>query len=491
VTSSAALGASGSPAEVAGPFRPGALIDGKFRIERKLAEGGIGVVVAATHVALNQLVAIKYLKPHILADTNLVERFEREGRLAAQIASEHVVRVYDIAREPNAGPYMVMEYLVGKDLGQVLEDGPLAIPRAVDYVLQACDALAAAHALDIVHRDIKPQNLFLSERPSNAPILKIIDFGVSKVAPKRKDNQAWARETNSNDRFGTPLYMPPEQLRASPEVDGRADIWSLGVTLFELLTGEPPFMGDDLPELCTSILTEPPRRLRELRPGVPEELEEVILKCLEKQAKLRYRNVAELAHALVPFAPPDSAHRAVRISQVMRTAGASVRPPRPVAPRLEAPRADLPGSMGARTTLPEVDESRTRPTVRLRGATRGRVALVAAVVVAAGVAIALGVAARRSRQGHQDASPPRSSATAMASVSSPVPAPVEGARTTTPSAEAAAPTTGSPASSAAASPSARPTRKPNPRPGPTAGAGVRPEHSVPAADPRAKFGERE
>ncbi len=238
-----------TPLAPAGPggaqpgFANGSLVGGKYLVEETVAEGGIGVIVAARHLALEQRVAIKHLKAKALENPSLVERFVREARLAAQISSEHVVRVFDVGSLPEGGPYMVMEYLHGQDLGSLLASGPLSIPRAVDYIVQACDALAEAHVLRIVHRDIKPENLFLAERPSNTPILKIIDFGISKVAPTRGEGDSWAHETAANERFGTPLYMSPEQLRSSSNVDSRTDIWALGVTLFELVTGRLPFVG--------------------------------------------------------------------------------------------------------------------------------------------------------------------------------------------------------------------------------------------------------
>ena len=310
-------------------FAEGSIVDGKYSIEDTIAEGGLGVIVRATHLGLGQRVAIKYLKTRALADANVVERFEREARLAVQIASEHVVRVQDVGRLPGAGPYMVMEYLVGRDLGTILEEGPLPIVRAVDYVLQACDALAEAHALRIVHRDIKPENMFLAQRPSNTSILKIIDFGISKVAPRRGDGGKWARETGAEQRVGTPLYMSPEQLRSPADVDQRTDIWALGVVLFELITGAQVFDAVDMPELCASILAGSPKRLRDLIPDAPGALEAVILKCLEKAPKDRFRNVAELAQELLPFGPPTAASRIARIQQVVRRGGNSIRPATP------------------------------------------------------------------------------------------------------------------------------------------------------------------
>jgi serine/threonine protein kinase len=306
-------------------FANGALIDGKYLVEETVAEGGIGVIVVARHLALNQRVAIKYLKPKALGNPMLVERFVREGRLAAQIASDHVVRVYDVGSLAEGGPYMVMEYLVGQDLGSLLQTGPLSVERAVDYVVQACDALAEAHVLRIVHRDIKPENLFLAERPSNTPILKIIDFGISKVAPSRGEDGRWGHETAASERFGTPLYMSPEHLRSSADVDSRTDIWSLGVTLYELMTGQLPFVGTDLPQLCTSVLASRPIHLTAVLPDASPLLEAVLLKCLEKDPDLRYDDVGALAEELAPFGPPSAGARVARIKDVMRRGGQSVR----------------------------------------------------------------------------------------------------------------------------------------------------------------------
>jgi eukaryotic-like serine/threonine-protein kinase len=319
-----------SPRPGASGFDNTSIIAGKYRIERRIAEGGNGIVVEAMHLALRQAVAIKYLKPGPRASASVVDRFEREGRLAAQLTSEHVVRVHDVGELDDGSPFMVMELLRGRNLSTVLEEsGPLPIPRAVDYVLQTCDALAQVHALAIVHRDIKPDNLILADRPSNTPIVKVIDFGISKSAPERDQSGLWARETSKNDRLGTPVYMSPEQLRSSTEVDARTDIWSIGVTLHELLTKALPFEGEDLPQLCTNILLSPPVQLRAVRRSAPPELEAIILKCLEKLPADRFRNVGELAQALAPFGPPGAQERAERIKDALRLSGISIRPPTP------------------------------------------------------------------------------------------------------------------------------------------------------------------
>jgi serine/threonine-protein kinase len=384
---------TGEPKPLAHALAPGAVIDGKYAIEDTVAEGGIAVVVRAMHTGLGQRVAIKYLKPHALTKPDIVARFAREASLTAQIASENVVRVTDVGNVSGAGPYMVMEYLVGRDLGSVLEEGgALPIERAVDYVLQACDALAEAHALDIVHRDIKPENLFLAQRTSNTAILKIIDFGISKVAPKRGEDGSWAHQTDPDDPFGTPLYMSPEQLWSPSAVDRRTDIWALGVVLFELVTGVPPFEGEGLAELCTNIIAVPPKRLRALLPGAPEALEAAILKCLEKDPAKRFRNVGQLAEELAPFGAPNAISRVTRIGRVVRRGRNSSLPPTPAA---FAPVGAL---LPARSPISS-DAIRPQPTVRIpgrRGWPPRRMIVAALGCLAVVMVIGLALFARRS-----------------------------------------------------------------------------------------------
>jgi serine/threonine protein kinase len=279
-----------TPAHAA--FSPGSVIGGKYRVERQLAEGGIGVVVLARHLQLGHQVAIKYLQAKVLTNSLLVTRFMREAQLAASIHSDHVVRVFDVGTLDDGGPYMVMEFLDGEDLGAVVARGPLAQQDAIDYVMQACDAIAEAHGLGIVHRDIKPENLFLARRGSGTPIIKIVDFGISKSTMNRDTGKRLPRMTEDGDRFGTPMYMSPEQLASSTNVDARADIWALGVVLFELLTARIPFDGESVPQIAASILTAPAKLLRTYCPGASSELEAAVSKCLEKTPDLRFRNVA-------------------------------------------------------------------------------------------------------------------------------------------------------------------------------------------------------
>ena len=312
-------------------FAPGMLIAEKYAVERVVGEGGIGVVVAAKHVDLDQTVAIKYLRPKALASPNAAERFLREARLAARIRSEHIVRVYDVSRLADGTPYMVMEYLTGKDLGRILAaEGPLQVERAVDYILQACEALAEAHVAGIVHRDLKPDNLFVATGSAGKSVLKILDFGISKLSAKRTTPGSPSSITQAEDTFGTPVYMSPEQLRSSGDVDARADVWAIGVVLYELLTGRLPFDGDGLPELCTAILATPPAPLLTMRPNLPAELQTVLDRCLEKDREARYQNVAELAQELRPFASPTAHARVEHVVRIIQEGGERVRPPTPI-----------------------------------------------------------------------------------------------------------------------------------------------------------------
>ena len=302
-------------------FAVGSVVAGKYVIERVIGEGGLGTVVAAKHLQLEQRVAIKYLLPESRKSPSLVERFVREGRLAASIRSEHVVRIYDVGTLPTGEPYMVMEYLAGSDLRSLVKGGPLPPGDAVDYLLQACEALAEAHLAGIVHRDLKPENFFLAFGPAGTTSIKLLDFGISKLSETGGANGQPL--TTDTERFGTPSYMSPEQLHAAGKVDSRADIWSLGVVLFELLTARRPFEGDTFPQICTSIVTAPPLPLRELLPDAPAALEAVILRCLEKDARSRFQDVGELAQTLALFGLEESARRGTHIRRVLAGPSAS------------------------------------------------------------------------------------------------------------------------------------------------------------------------
>jgi serine/threonine-protein kinase len=261
----------------------------------------MGVVCEATHLRLEQPVAIKFLHPSLLDAEDAVARFEREARAAWRIQSPHVARVLDVGTTDDGIPYMVMEKLAGRDLEAELHArGSLPVSEAVDYVLQACAAVSAAHAAGVIHRDLKPANLFLHEE-NGRRVVKVLDFGISKMI-----DVGSSRTTGTCVTVGTPLYMSPEQVRSSRDVDPRTDVWSLGVILFEMLAGAPPFSGTTTAAIAAIVADATPS-IRSIATGVPDDLERVIQKALSKAPEHRYQTVEELAAELVPFASEDGA----------------------------------------------------------------------------------------------------------------------------------------------------------------------------------------
>ena len=303
-------------------IRAGDVIAGKYRVERVLGQGGMGVVVAAIHTHLDERVAVKLLRPDGESRPDFAERFMREARTAVKIKSAHVCRVIDVGTEPAGRPYMVMEYLEGRDLGEELTlRGPLPEAVAVEYVLEACDALAEAHALGIVHRDLKPGNLFLSEG-SDVPVIKVLDFGISKVRGDRLlPDSAPPSITAETMLLGSPFYMSPEQIRSAKDVDQRADVWALGVILHELVAGQTPFSAPTASAVLAAICADPPVRLSVHRPGASKALENVITSCLEKDRDRRIRSVPELVSALAPFSPDKAATILERIERLGQAGG--------------------------------------------------------------------------------------------------------------------------------------------------------------------------
>lgn len=294
---------------------PGQLIAGKYRIEAVIGQGGMAQVVSAVHTELEQRVAIKTLLPDHAVSQTTVNRFLREAKAAAKIRSEHVARVFDTGRLEHGAPYMVLELLDGTDLAKWVEDnGPMPVRDAVDAVIQACDAIAQAHAIGIVHRDLKPSNLFFTTKPDGTRLVKVIDFGISKQITLD------ASMTGTAEVFGSPQYMSPEQIRASRDVDGRTDIWALGVVLYELLTGEPPFTAESVLLLGGVILGQEPRPLKEFRDDVPAIVEATMQKCLRKNPDDRFATAVEIAEALVPFA---SDHVKALVGSMPRLAAAA------------------------------------------------------------------------------------------------------------------------------------------------------------------------
>jgi len=384
-------------------FDVGNVVAGKYMVERVIGEGGLGIVVAAKHLKLGQRVAIKYLLPATLKSPNIVERFLREARLAACIRSEHVARIYDVATLDNGVSYIVMEYLEGSDLRALLRDGPIPAPEAVDFLLQACEALAEAHTAGIVHRDLKPDNFFLAYGPGGTASVKLLDFGISKMTLEHTDSKNMAPLTTDTDKFGTPAYMSPEQLHAAASVDARADIWSLGVVLFESLTERLPFNGESFPQLCTSIVSSLPHALLDFSPDAPPELEPIILRCLEKDAGQRYQDVGELAEALAPFGVEASVRRVEHIQRVL-TGALSLPPTRGRLlslsatasggyPRVYTPRSGRPSGVSSSGPVSAIArDTRTTTAPELVERKRTRVRSVAALGLTALVSLAVGVA---------------------------------------------------------------------------------------------------
>lgn len=307
------------PVQMKSDVKLGDIIAGKYRIEKVLGRGGMGVVLSAMHLHLRQRVALKFLTDEAADNPEAISRFLREARLAVQIQSEHVARVTDVGTLESGMPYMVMEYLAGQDLKQTSEAGPLPIQDAVDYVMQACDAVAEAHALGIVHRDLKPANLFLTRRPDGTALVKVLDFGISKTFSGSDGTSM--NMTSSTAVMGSPQYMSPEQIRSSRNVDGRSDIWSLGTILHELISGSPAYDAETLPGLLAKIIADPPSRLSDSNPNIRPELEHIVATCLQKDLAQRYATVSELAQQLRPFASVEVAPLAARIARLLTGTG--------------------------------------------------------------------------------------------------------------------------------------------------------------------------
>ena len=315
---------------------PGAVLADKYLVDRIIGQGGMATVVAATHLHLNEPVAIKMLLPELAEDPTIVERFMREARAAVRLKGEHVTRVIDVGLLPSGAPYIVMELLVGIDLGELLKARSiLSSHEAVDCVLQVCEALAEAHVAGIVHRDIKPSNLFITQRPDGSTLVKVLDFGISKM---HFDNQV--SNLTQNAIVGTPSYMSPEQLRGLPTVDARTDIWSLGIVLYRLLAGHRPFKADSMSALAIQCATEP---TPVFTMPVPFGLDALVYRCLQKEPEHRFQSVAELAYALAPYAGDQRAAQIVieRTQNILRWTPPPPMP-QPMAMPLPAPTSPTP-----------------------------------------------------------------------------------------------------------------------------------------------------
>ena len=316
---------NGLPAEV------GCVVAGKYRIERMIGQGAMGAVFAACHEPLQKRIALKILFEEHLHSPETVSRFFNEARAAAGIESEHVARVLDVGQLETGAPFMALELLEGADLAEVLQqDKPLSVHDVVDWILQALEALAEAHSLGVVHRDLKPANLFLARRRDGTRVVKVLDFGISKFSGLMGAQPTF---TATSLILGSPVYMAPEQLRNAKSVDARADIWAIGVVLYELLSGRLPFLADNVAGLFVAVLEHQPASLQKCRPDIPPELDEVVMRCLSRDIEARFQSVADLAVALAPIARGGDHPSVERIRHVMQTApewtGRHTKRPRP------------------------------------------------------------------------------------------------------------------------------------------------------------------
>jgi serine/threonine-protein kinase len=339
VTPSAAQASSASTrtTSVAPPAQVpavGELVDGKYRIQRRIGKGAMGTVMAARHELLQRDVALKFVSA-AAATPEVMARFRNEARALAAIQSEHIARVLDAGHLESGTPFIALELLEGEDLEQVLQRrSPQPVNDAIVWVLQALEGLAEAHALGIVHRDLKPANLFLARRRDGRRIIKLLDFGVSKQGRDDPLFRSGPTLTLTSSILGSPMYMAPEQLRDAKRVDARADVWAIGIVLYELLAGRPPFVADNMAQLLVAVLEGVPASLRDARPEVPPGLEAVVMRCLSRETEARFRDVADLADALAPFGPNEARESRRRILHIVRTAAEwNGRPRRRRAPR--------------------------------------------------------------------------------------------------------------------------------------------------------------
>jgi len=409
----------------------GEVIAGKYRVERLLGTGGMGTVVAATHLELGGLVALKFLNPEVAGQPEALARFQREARAMFALRGENVGRILDVGRLPSKRPFIVMEYLEGTDLEHVAEAGLVEIGRAVGYVLQACTAVAEAHAAGIIHRDLKPQNLFVTSRPDGTEVVKVLDFGISKMASPGDISL-----TSTSATIGSPRYMAPEQFESAALADERTDIWALGAVLFKLLTGRVPYDGDGVYSVLSKMLREPPPPPRLLRPDLPAGLSDAVLQALSRRPVDRFQSIAELAAAIAPYAGAHTPRTLPPPPNATAPKTASSRPPLPPglggpvtwnmlepAPPLHGPLTrSMPGSASSpvqglsitRTAEMEptalaapAEDPLTRSVAveRPRASSRARPIAVAAVF-AAGALVLAGAIATKSRHPAVDASTP-------------------------------------------------------------------------------------
>jgi serine/threonine protein kinase len=438
------------------PVQPGVVLDERYRVERTLGSGAMGIVVLARHLELDQTVAIKLLRPELAGYPGVAMRFRDEARATASIRSQHAVRVYDVSPASVSPPFIVMERLRGSDLEAILQQGRLEVAEAVDYVLQACAGVAAAHALGIIHRDLKPANLFLAAREGGGHVVKVLDFGIAKSILEESKIH---RMTASGEMKGTPAYMSPDQLESPGDLDVTTDVWALGTILCELVTGQLPFQAATMPRLCAMILTDPPARPSNLRPGLSPAFDAVVLKCLEKNRAARYQSVGELAEALAPLATHDAKERVANVhAALLRTDGSTAPPP-------DEPRPPILLQETLDSALPLRVAPAEEPMPKRSSARAIALAAAIAVALVAGVAAAVAVAHSRAPAGL-----PATSAAAPGPSAPVAPtAPVFLAPPPSVASSDVADTPEAPSAMSSSAPSARPSRAPPSRSSPATG----------------------
>jgi serine/threonine protein kinase len=366
----------------------GNILEGKYAIQSVIGEGGMGVVFEAKHMIIGRKLAVKVLFPEIATHPEIVERFYNEARTAASIGHDHIIEITDMGTYEKS-PFIVMEYLEGQNLTKFMGGEALTADVAVGILMQVLDALNAVHGKGVIHRDLKPDNIFLIGKAGRADFVKLLDFGISKLKTTESQNMALTR---TGTILGTPYYMAPEQAAGRKDQDHRIDLYAVGVILFEMLTGQLPFKGDNYNALIAAILTEEPPRPTYYNPGIPHELENIVMKAISKQPHLRYSNALNFMEALRPFAP-SWVFRPSKTSALTSTAayGRTVATPTPMPPldlvavKTPAPSGDVrTGELSMSDgTLPEVPRRRT-------GLIVGMIAVVTLLVVSGVLAIALG-----------------------------------------------------------------------------------------------------
>ena len=412
--------------------RVGRTAGGKYRLVRLLGSGGMGEVYEAQHSIVGRRFAIKFLHPDLAGNTEIVARFQREAQAAGSLENENIAAVVDAGSADDGAPYLVMEYLEGEDLAQLLvRTGPLPVPRAAYIMIQACRGLVAAHARNIVHRDLKPENLFICKRNDGSDLAKVLDFGIAKLHTGGDGTGL----THTGATMGTPFYMSLEQARGAKEVDHRTDIYALGVILYEILSGAKPHPGESYNEILYHVISNEPAPLDSLRVGLPAGLATVVHKAMAREAEDRYASVVDLMEALIPFAG-----RAV--TPLRTSLGATVPSPSSI-PKIPTPKEPLPASPEPKEAKKAVDRVSLG---HRRFVLLGVVAVVGAVALGVVLWLALG------RRPETQAPPP-------VPVAAPAPAPPVSAPAPVP-APTPAPTVTLPSVEKAENPPARPPERP-------------------------------